>query len=1161
MYKDLSTLQKELKRIRYSSITIDGEDTLTERVANIRANDKDGVYKNWTDLELMEYVRLGVINQNHRVAKNSSKVLSSSNRPDYPEWNAYSYEEILQLKESGTSIPDDLLEWAYSMANTDTTSYEIDTTDISNTTELNCLDTDINANGSVLKTQKALQQLVSKETAQKDLLTRKSEELQLNQALVSQQQETLAHEQDVTLDKIEELKKEFEKLEAKLRSGEQLSDDELARHNELVGLLNIEGNRLQFQTNNMESQISSLLTEIDTVSEIVDVNNALGENISGLQRTYAPAEATRKGSLYSKNTTGVGVSGLTSMLYYSALSGSLSRITSTVNLDLSATTASAAFNLNKNISLANLIQGRIEAVQNMQMSANTAPAQTGVNTPEAEEQPQTVPIADTQETVAATGEVVAPEQTVETTDTTAVDETETTSATQENTASQEELKIQEYATTATQKASETEIFNTQFTSMKNQVITLSFSAKKDKENFEKSYNEKLTEYNILLDKLSGDKTVDPQEAFLYKIKYGIDYNSEFNEEDLEKYNALRAELDTESGVFAQELQKKLEVFQGFTNLYQTGLQTVESNIVYAEEVITAGKAYALAQNGLTEDDVKFYTLYLGNSEKIKDVLYGKSGESIGRDALDGGEALLAVSTESKSLLEKSVKENTFAETQSADLTQTKVNMNEEVGNMNTQFDELFAQKDEEEKAKDAQDKSEKKSEEPDAASVEKQGAEAKQSAKKANQEGETAEKDENAYKKDIKKEETALRKYQRQIKNETKKMQDNNRQIADGNKQVDEYSAIVSGLVAEMSASRDAAQTRNQKTSDNIANENAAKVSTANSYYAQVAQINERSERLGQAVTSSGDTITVLQKKSSKMQKNLTKTSTAKYKATVKKQKDAEQEAKDKQKPIQTVTTIGYVFTGIKMVGLGLMLIPFTHAVGLIMYGVGTYGELACYATNTALNVAQGNWLGAGICLAAAAMSYFSGPNPSNSISSGVKQLSTDAAKEATKNAAKQGTTEIIKDTAQQGTEELVKEGAKQGTEELAKESLKDTAMTQVMDSSKSLISNMADDMLQQGMQTIMSNAAKSMAELSTQIATQMIKTATKQMTQQALLQTALSSGTGLSQQLVSKNADKNTNDEQNKNAHAAQGRHKSREAVKKALQMVKRKKGAQNAK
>ena len=1137
MYKDISSLKKELKRMKYSTITPSNEDLIAARVAKLK---EDEDFSEWDDASLERYVKMGIVNQFNSGATKLKSRLTSSTRPDYPEWNSFTYQEILQMKEAGESIPADLVEWANSMANSDIVSYEIDTESISDTAALGAIDTAANANGSVLETKKVLQKLTSKESTQERLLEEKNEELQTSREIASQQQEQLQTEQNATLAKINDLQKEFKRLDSKVQSGGTLSEDEIIRYQELSGLLSVQGKQLQVQTKNMEAQIKSLLSEIEIVSEVVDVNNALAQNSERTQRTYSASEAYRRGSFYASNNSGLGVSGDTSMLYYSAMTSSLSATSGSIDLGLNLAATTTANTLNRNQSLAKLINTKVVDVENRFNITNISSVSPEViaysqNTPTTpQENVSTAQTTDTTaDTVNGEPQTDAVNEGENTTDTTAIADATVTVDTQ----NQEELKIKELVDGSTQQTADLGTYDTGFAALKTQVNGIIATAEQDSKKFEKDYKSKVSEYQKLLTKLqnsNGSPKDDTLPEFLRK-------DTTFTQNDMAKYNTLRSELDTETGTFANRLNAKLEILGNFISSYQSGFTMTESAMEYGTQAISQGKMYALSQTGYTEADFYMLCGFYGMSpDEAKNVIYGKSGESVGRDAMDAGEELVASASNTQNILNSSVAVNDNSLALSDELSARKGAMSAEISGINAQFDETFAQKDAEEAANaqeenptdQTNDKEKTKENEPDAAAVEQQGAQAKQSAKEADKEGKNAEKDEAAYKAQQKRNENLLRRYQKQIKEETKKIDTANAQIEAGNAQAQTYASVVSGLSAQMQTNNNKqVSTNNTATATN----NAA---TINTYVGQINQITETNTNLGQVVTSGGQTISVLQKKSTKTQKVIERVSKAKYTAAVKKQKESEQEAKDKQKPIQTVTKIGYVFTGIKMVGLGLMAIPFTHAIGQVMYGVGTYGEIACYATNTALNAAQGNWLGAAICVGAAAVSFFAGPNPTKMLSEGIEKLGTTAAKKAAEQAATTATTGIaeagVPNTVEQAGTEAAKAGVTNTVEQAATSAISQEALTAM------------NETLQQTSKNIIEQATKEAA---------------KQALTEKVVQTGLTVGGGVVQQVGNKLATAQNQEEEKKTTGAVRGRQKAREALQKALQTVKRKKKPQNAK
>ena len=173
-------------------------------------------------------------------------------------------------------------------------------------------------------------------------------------------------------------------------------------------------------------------------------------------------------------------------------------------------------------------------------------------------------------------------------------------------------------------------------------------------------------------------------------------------------------------------------------------------------------------------------------------------------------------------------------------------------------------------------------------------------------------------------------------------------------------------------------------------------------------------------------TINTISKAATAKNKKLNKLYNLKYKQAQADMRAKEKSMKKNEKLQSTVTKTGYMFTGTKLTGLALMSMPWSAAVGAYMYGIGKYGEITCYVTNAAIDVANGNFLGALVNVGAAALSYFTGPKTIGPANAAVKGAATEGAKEVAK--------ETGKEAVKEGTKEVGKEVAKEGTKEIGKE-------------------------------------------------------------------------------------------------------------------------------
>ena len=129
---------------------------------------------------------------------------------------------------------------------------------------------------------------------------------------------------------------------------------------------------------------------------------------------------------------------------------------------------------------------------------------------------------------------------------------------------------------------------------------------------------------------------------------------ELSSSDIAKFSELNSFTNVESGEYMTTLQGRLDIL----NAYNSGLENfnklTESSQVYASQAIEAGKAYAREEMGDTKALRHESVLLHFKKEKTYDALYGKAGESLGRDLIDRGEALQSTA-EKKPLSGASIK--------------------------------------------------------------------------------------------------------------------------------------------------------------------------------------------------------------------------------------------------------------------------------------------------------------------------------------------------------------------------------------------------------------------------------------------------------------------------------------------------------------------------
>lgn len=208
-----------------------------------------------------------------------------------PNWQGYSYEEIIQMENNGVKIPQEVLLWAHAQQESDIVSYEViesealnddntSTGEISNSSDINALLT--NAQIYTVKSTSA------QKTAEEDA-ERYSELSTQAKKIQSENKNTYKDE----LEKISKLTKEWKQLDTKNKNG-TLNSSEKNRYNELSKTINSENNNnnkkeVAFNEKELDELLSSMsgLSEKTTENtKIADETIQASEALSNKIKTY-----------------------------------------------------------------------------------------------------------------------------------------------------------------------------------------------------------------------------------------------------------------------------------------------------------------------------------------------------------------------------------------------------------------------------------------------------------------------------------------------------------------------------------------------------------------------------------------------------------------------------------------------------------------------------------------------------------------------------------------------------------------------------------------------------------------------------------------------------------------------------------------------------------
>lgn len=301
-----------------------------------------------------------------------------------PQWAGYSYEEIIQMENSGYKIPEDVLLWAHAQQESDVVAYQI----ISDETNLddNSSTEEITGDNSINNIQKTAKEYVNKaDNAQKDNLL-KIEEFQKTVDKAQEVKEERENSYKNSIQEITKLSDELKQLETKNKN-KTLSQSEESRYNELSKILNNSNNntmkRLQTDSNELDELLSSMNMLNSEASENIQLSqNTLkaAEDLSKLGRNYNDNMATHstKGIVY-QNT------GLLNDILYGVNTTSIQKVALDTGTALEINTNGILSELNngKNIELESFAKEYTRTVQNL-MPKNNQSAQEN-NTDKTEE--------------------------------------------------------------------------------------------------------------------------------------------------------------------------------------------------------------------------------------------------------------------------------------------------------------------------------------------------------------------------------------------------------------------------------------------------------------------------------------------------------------------------------------------------------------------------------------------------------------------------------------------------------------------------------------------------------------------------------------------------------------------------------------------------------
>lgn len=276
----------EDKLALYSQKTIENACRLKAKYGNKYS---DEYYLNYSSRD--SYIRMV---ENFSESKRTNAAMCAVQDPN---WQGYSYEEIIQMENNGVKIPQEVLLWAHAQQESDIVSYEIiesealndnntSTGEISNSSDINTL----LKNAQIYTVKSTSAQKTAEENAE-----RYSELSTQAKKIQSENKNTYKDE----LEKISKLTKEWKQLDTKNKNG-TLNSSEKNRYNELSKTINSENNNnnkkeVAFNEKELDELLSSMngLSEKTTENtKIADETIQASEALSNKIKTYNTSQQT-----------------------------------------------------------------------------------------------------------------------------------------------------------------------------------------------------------------------------------------------------------------------------------------------------------------------------------------------------------------------------------------------------------------------------------------------------------------------------------------------------------------------------------------------------------------------------------------------------------------------------------------------------------------------------------------------------------------------------------------------------------------------------------------------------------------------------------------------------------------------------------------------------
>lgn len=390
MLESISQIKDKVHQSMYEDVTYTRFD-VEEVVAKLR---KDPKFKNFSDGELYEYAYgLNTLRNTQIHSAQLNSMGFDTGKPKDPFWSQYTYEEILNMANDGVAVPEEFVDWAHTMQDSDTTSYQIEgSSEDENAYDNLAAETD---NIESTDIQKRAQAFASKAQAQEELIKNKCEEIKPQVNQVQAEKNELEQNQKASLKQIESMTNEWKSLDTKFKKGEELSNSEQKKYKELGALLNDPNNSLLLQTKKVGNDIEELMNQIENVDMLLNINEKINAEIEDVGTRMASVEGNKKHIVLPSNS-GNQVLGISAAFYAASMGNNLAYDTGLAGINLFFNNQEVEQNVSNNTTLANKTQEKVDVAanaaenkdQNIKTTTNNQAENNNANENTEEEQQQ-----------------------------------------------------------------------------------------------------------------------------------------------------------------------------------------------------------------------------------------------------------------------------------------------------------------------------------------------------------------------------------------------------------------------------------------------------------------------------------------------------------------------------------------------------------------------------------------------------------------------------------------------------------------------------------------------------------------------------------------------------------------------------------------------------